>query len=363
MKKNLLVFSVMILFITNSYSQATFNTGAIEVGINEYGAIDLTAPDGYYQLDRASILVGTSSSSVFDYKNDAEQNEPTVLVSSPTSSDFEIFGAYDNTYSSDPPDVIVKLNAYGWNNAGYTIIKFNIKNNGTTPYDASAGMDIIPYLNEEYGFDSISYNSEEGVIRFHRGAVVNMGLKLLSAPLSSLYSFEWYSGYSVDSDYWTWMHNGSLQPLYASNTADGPVTITSQDAVTLAPGETFNVYYTFAIGNNEQEMLANIAAAKGKYDILTVSVKENQLAGTDLKNYPNPVASSTKISYQLPGNGFVSLKVYDALGNERTVLVNEKQNSGFHTVDYNTKNLASGVYSYRLTFNGQVITNKMVVVK
>ena len=363
MKKNLLILAVMLLSITSTYSQATFNTGAMQVDINEYGAIELFTPDGLYQLDRASILVGTSSTTVYDYANDAEVNEPTILVGTPLLSDFEIYGAYDNTYSMDPPAVVVKLNAYGWNNAAYTVIKFNIKNDETTTINASAGMDIIPYLNEEYGFDSVSYNSEEGVIRFHRGTDVNMGMKLLSAPMTSLYSFEWYSGYQVDADYWTWMNYGSLQPLYASNTVDGPVTITSQSPVTLAPGESFNVFYAMALGADEAAMLANIAAAKTKYDLLTVSVKENQLAASEFTNYPNPFKSSTTISYQLPGNGSVTVKVFDALGKEKATLVNENQSAGIHTIDFDAKDLPGGVYSYRLTFNDQVISNKMLLIK
>jgi hypothetical protein len=363
MKKNLLILVAMMVSISYSYSQATFNTGNLGIDVDEYGQIELFAHTGIYQLDRASILVGTSPTAVFDYKNDAEQHDPTVLVSNPQSSDFEIYGAYDNTYSGDPPNVIVKLNAYGWTDMGYVIVKFNIMNNETSAIKATAGLDIIPYLNEEYGFDSISYNNSEGVIRFHRGTGVNMGMKLLSASLSSLYSFEWYSGYSVDSDYWTWMHYGSLQPLYASNTADGPVTITAQDSVALNPGESFNVFYAMALGDDEQEMLSNIAAASQKYELLTVSVKENQLAANEFTNYPNPFKTSTKISYKLPGNGLVSLKVYDALGNEKATLVNEKQTGGMHTLDFDAKDLSSGVYSYRLTFNDQVITNKMLLIK
>ncbi len=362
MKKHLLIFAAILLAVTMSYSQASFNTGAIQVDIDEYGAIELFSANGTYQVDRASILVGSSPTAVFDYKNDAEQLEPTVLVASPLTSDFEIYGAYDNTYSEEPPAVIVKLNAYGWNNSGYAIFKFNIENAETNPINASVGMDFLPYLNEDW-LDSITYNNAEGVVRYHWGAGVNIGMKLLSASLSSLYSFEWYSGYSVDSDYWTWMHNESLQPFFSSGSGEGTVTITSQDAVALAPGESLTVFYALALGDNEQAMLANIVEAKSKYELLTVSAKENQLAGVQLKNYPNPVKSSTTFSYQLPGNGFVSLKVYDALGNERTVLANEKQTTGLHTIDFDTKDLASGIYSYRLSFNDQVITNKMVVVK
>jgi hypothetical protein len=363
MKKHLLIFAAMLLFVTMSYSQASFTTGAIGVDVNEYGKIELFNSAGIYQLWRTSILVGKSSTAVFDYQNDAEQNEPTVLVSSPLNSDFEIYGAYDNTYSGAPPAVTVKLNAYAWTGGGYIIFKFNITNNEAVDLTASAGLDIIPYIDEIDGYDSVTYNSAEDVIRIHRGTQTNIGMKLLSSSLSSLVSFEYYDGYYVDSDYWTWMNYGSVQPFYPSNSDAGSVSITSQAPVTLAPGASFNVFYAMALGADEPAMLANIAAAKTKYDLLTVSVKENQLAAGEFTNYPNPFKSSTTISYQLPGNGSVSVKVFDALGKEKATLVNENQSAGMHTIDFDAKDMPGGVYSYRLTFNDQVISNKMLLIK
>ena len=363
MKKNLLILAAVLLAFANGYSQeVTFNTGAFEVYVGAYGKIRLYGTDGTKHLHRATILVGTSSAAVFDHENDAEAVDATVAVPIPLSSDYEIYGAYDNSYSNDPPKVLVKLYVYGWNNAAYTIAKYVVRNDETTAINASIGLEVFPSLNGEYGFDTVTYNTAEGVIRHHRGTQPNMGIKLLSASLSSLYSFEWYDGYQVDSDFWTWMNYGSLQPQYVSN-VEGPVTITSQSPVSIAPGETFTVFYALSLGADEQAMLANIASAKTKYDLLTVSVKENQLAGTELTNYPNPVKSETTFSYQLPGNGLVTLKVYDALGNERAILVNEKQTAGSHTIDFDAKDLSSGVYSYKLIFNDKVVTNKMMVVK
>jgi len=363
MKKNLLILAAMLLAFVNSYSQeVTFNTGAFEVYVGTYGKIRLYGMDGTKHLHRATILVGTSSTAVFDHENDAEVVEPTVAIATPLSSDYEIYGAYDNSYSNDPPKVLVKLYVYGWNNAAYTIAKYVVRNDEATAINASIGLEVFPSLNGEYGFDTVTYNTAEGVIRHHRAAQPNMGIKLLSASLSSLYSFEWYDGYQVDSDFWTWMNYGSLQPQYVSG-VEGPVTITSQSPVSIAPGETFTVFYALSLGADEQAMLANIALAKQKYDLLTVSVKENQLAGTQLTNYPNPVKSSTTFSYQLPAAGVVSLKIYDALGTERVTVVNEKQTGGLHTIDFDAKDLSSGVYTYRLTFNDQVITNKMLLIK
>lgn len=366
MKKSILLICLLLILVVIGYSQASFITGPLEVDVNSYGRIRLYDSEGVRHLQRASILVGTSANAVFDYPNDAEENEPTVLVTSPLVSDYEIFGAYDNTYSGAPPNVIVKLNAYGWTNKSYTILKFNVKNNGALPINALIGLDIIPEINQEYGFDSVTYNPTARVIRFHRGNQVNMGMTLLSAPLTSLYSFEWYDGYSVDSDYWQWMNYGSIQPFYASNTADGPVSITSQAAVPLGASATTDVYYALALGTNEQSMLASIAEAVAKYNLLFTSVNEPIPASMSInleKNYPNPFSQSTTIKYSIPSSGFVTLKVFDALGVEVATLVKEDQLKGGHSVEFDAGKLAGGVYYYSLSFNNQVRTHKMFVVK
>jgi len=73
--------------------------------------------------------------------------------------------------------------------------------------------------------------------------------------------------------------------------------------------------------------------------------------GMDLKNnYPNPFNPETVISYQLPVNSFVTLKVYDVLGREIAELLNEEQRPGKYKVNLSGKNLASGVYIVRFSY-------------
>jgi hypothetical protein len=365
--KKLLLFLAFGLFLTvNGYSQASFTTGAIGVDVNEYGKIEIFNSAGIYQLWRTSILVGSSPTAVFDYQNDAEQLDPTILVASPTMSDYEIYGAFDNSYSGEPPAVIVRLNAYGWSNGGYIIVKFEIENAETTAIDALAGLDIIPFIDEEDGYDSVTYNITEHVIRFHRGNQTNIGMKLLSSTLTSLYSFEYYDDYYVDSDYWTWMNYGSVQPLYPSNSVNGSVSITSQAPVALEPGASFEVFYAMAIGADEQTMLSGISAAEQKYEAWFAAVDDNDASAVkfDLgQNYPNPFNHSTTISYQLPDDGFVSLKIYNSIGQEVATLVNSMQPSGSYTIDFNSENLTGGMYLYTLRLNDQVQSNKMFLLK
>jgi len=66
------------------------------------------------------------------------------------------------------------------------------------------------------------------------------------------------------------------------------------------------------------------------------------------QNYPNPFNPSTTIEYELPKASEVRLSVYDMLGREVSVLVNERMDAGVHEVKFDGSNLASGVYLYRL---------------
>lgn len=81
------------------------------------------------------------------------------------------------------------------------------------------------------------------------------------------------------------------------------------------------------------------------------------------QNYPNPFNPSTSIQYTVGTRQFVSLKVYDILGNEVASLVNEEKPAGNYKVSFNGAQLTSGVYIYRLQYLNFVETKKMVLLK
>jgi hypothetical protein len=81
------------------------------------------------------------------------------------------------------------------------------------------------------------------------------------------------------------------------------------------------------------------------------------------QNYPNPFNPTTTISYSIPEAGYVELKVYDILGNEVATLVNEAEESGYHTALFDATKLASGIYIYTLRTNNFVQTRKMMLLK
>ena len=81
------------------------------------------------------------------------------------------------------------------------------------------------------------------------------------------------------------------------------------------------------------------------------------------QNYPNPFNPSTKVEFQVPQRGFVSLKIYDNLGREVATLVNEELEAGAYRKIFNADGLPSGTYIYRLVSAGLVRTGKMMVLK
>lgn len=85
------------------------------------------------------------------------------------------------------------------------------------------------------------------------------------------------------------------------------------------------------------------------------------------QNYPNPSNPKSKIDFQMPFDGMVSIKVYDILGQEVKSLVNEFRAANFYTVEFDGSNLASGIYFYRISAEGGssrfTRTLKMVLVK
>jgi chitinase len=80
-------------------------------------------------------------------------------------------------------------------------------------------------------------------------------------------------------------------------------------------------------------------------------------------NYPNPFNPSTTIRYSLPRAGHVSLKVYDVVGREVAILINEFRDAGIGNIQVNGSELASGIYFYQIQSGTFVQTKKLVVVK
>jgi len=177
--------------------------------------------------------------------------------------------------------------------------------------------------------------------------------------LSSLY-------YSYSMDYGiTWSQNERLSEEFdphigwpqQNKMGDYFDMISNNDGASIAWAGTFNgeedVYFGRIIHDP-------VSVDDQTEDIIVRSFRLHQ-------NFPNPFNPSTKIKYQIPESGFVSLKVYDVLGNEVATLVNEEKEPGIHTVQFSTSSIkhlpSSGIYFYTLTAGSFTQTRKMILLR
>jgi len=105
-----------------------------------------------------------------------------------------------------------------------------------------------------------------------------------------------------------------------------------------------------------------------KYNPIMVSSSTNQNNVIDdnfslYQNYPNPFNPNTVISYQLAVRSDVSINVYDALGKVVVELINEKQNAGLHSIEFDGSNLPSGIYFYELKAGNNFKVKRMLLLK
>jgi hypothetical protein len=81
------------------------------------------------------------------------------------------------------------------------------------------------------------------------------------------------------------------------------------------------------------------------------------------QNYPNPFNPSTVINFSLPQDAQVKLTVYDMLGREVAVMVNELRSAGTYSIAVDGRSMASGIYVYRLEAGNRTFTRKMTLIK
>jgi hypothetical protein len=374
MKKFLLIGAILCCIIcsnTSTYGQVDVYLDNLDIYVTTYGRIAIySLPDTIRQVYKTAILVGTGPTTVSDLENDYDVEEPTQLLTTPTFGDYEIYGSYNNAYSSNPPDVLVKQNVYCWQNQNSIIVKYTLINRELNSIDAIVGHELIPEVQGTYaGNDTVRYSTTSKIISVTKNEAV--GYKSLSNNFKSLGAFVYYSDYWLgDTTFYRMLTYNSFDSLFITDpndpNVDGPVLIPAYNSSTIATGDSVVVYLAIAYGSNETAMLASLEQAQQKYNQI-VSV-ESDLNSIPLdftldQNYPNPFNPSTKISFGLPQRSNVVLKVFNTLGQEVAELVNESLEAGTHSYNFDASKLTSGVYVYSLQTDAGVISKKMTLVK
>ena len=128
-------------------------------------------------------------------------------------------------------------------------------------------------------------------------------------------------------------------------------------------------YYTRMVKAYPDEDLTKFAAInlrKNKKNLKKGAYTEEEQLPTEysLSNaYPNPFNPITTITYQIPKDGFVTLEIFDILGNKVATLVDQQKVIGKYSVQFDASSLASGTYVYQLRVNDYTSTKKMLLLK
>jgi len=164
--------------------------------------------------------------------------------------------------------------------------------------------------------------------------------------------------YSVDSgDNWTWLASLPGNPGTWTWTVTGPPSSTCRMRVTCYDG----------VGTSGSDISDDDfcppykIAANGGMAIVEAGALPTEFSL--FQNYPNPFNASTQLKYALREDCHVRLEVYNVLGRQVATLVDEFQNAGYQSVNWNANELASGMYLYRLQAGNFIQTRKMVLVK
>lgn len=155
--------------------------------------------------------------------------------------------------------------------------------------------------------------------------------------------------------------------LYATDTLKGTTTVWVQQGTNTIGNSVCDM-----IDIRESDGLVVIAThASGIYSANITSISDvatgqsilSAIDNLDLKNYPNPVADKTTIEFSINKRSNVNLQIWDECGRIVETLTNETLPAGKHTIEFNSKNLRSGIYYYSLFADEKRKTNKMLIIK
>jgi len=344
--------------------------------LNRYGPIRLYTPDtnGTIQMNRASILLALDKAHVGDYTEDANLVSPPVITNAGPSPRAGTV-LFDNSYAQQQPKVKVRLSTYTWPTDAFMIARYAVINDTTISYPLYLGIAVSPEPGGAYGGETVTYDATKKVAYFYvSGTAMYVGLKIVSGSPYSFHALDYdvYSPSDPSSDaaddstrYKMTALPGFDNSLTAS--ADGSIYNLNVGPVTIAHGDssTFSVAYVW--GTTLAAMQAAADSADARYKKVFTSIQQTSQAVPQstslLQNYPNPFNPGTVIEFQLHHAGEVSLSVYDVLGREVAVLANGTLNAGTYRVPFDGRQLASGIYYYRLVAGSFIESKRMLLVK
>jgi len=375
----------------------TFNsTGSI--GFADYptnlkgnGMIYKNGPNLMYE---GALVYGTSLNTVVNVARDDNGGKdedlslvaPIILSSPGNIADKESYSKF-NDEAALPNSLGIETEVYTYSYDGEQFADFvfvrYVFNNTTS--------EVIEnfYAGQFWDYDLDGTNSDDDLVSYdltnnfgyifdNNGDPIetHVGLALLSSDKIGFFAMDIngtneniisYDGFT-DKEKWTALTNG----LNFSSAGPSDIsTLISGGPFTLDLNNKFELDFVIAAGDNLEDLTNNISTARSKYNELLTSINDDVIINNSFElkqNFPNPFNPTTVINYTIPSSNttrkqFVSLKVYDTLGQEVSTLVSKFQNSGMYKVIFNASDLPSGIYFYQLKTTDYSSVKKMLLLK
>jgi hypothetical protein len=210
-----------------------------------------------------------------------------------------------------------------------------------TGYSAGSGT-VTDYATVKYDASGV----EQWVARYNSPANSSDGaMALVVDGDGNVYVTGYSMGSGTAEDYATVKYDASGAEQWVAR-YNGPAN-SSDGAMALAVDGTGNVYVTGYSTGSDWSVYTTIKYIQTPTGVVEVPLGVPQHYRL-LQNYPNPFNPLTTIRYDLPNAQFVTLKVYDILGREVATLVDNRQPAGSYSVHFDARQLASGIYFYRI---------------
>ncbi|WP_337864561.1 T9SS type A sorting domain-containing protein [Ignavibacterium sp.] len=364
-----------------------WDDGNVISGNSVYGIIISGAPPDSYSSDN---LIKNNNIGLNPDKTSAVPNARGITITNGTMSaqiidniisgnnneGISIFGYDDETYTNGH---IIHGNSIGTDGAqgsfpndgdgiliagNVGIVKIGQDENGnytgnTIVGNGSIGVDIVPLQ---------GYSPERITVR--RNTLHSNGLTNLFVDTSANARIKEPFNLQYNAGLITGKHSlpNAIIDIYSANKFELPASAYFRIGTTNTDG---NGNFSYTTNLNIEAIAVTATDFWGntsnfaRLNIVT-DVEDELQTPTDFvlnQNYPNPFNPSTSISFSIPNEELVSLKVYNSLGEEVAELINETKQAGNYEMNFNSVGLASGIYFYRIQAGSFIQTKKMTLLK
>ncbi|UPT65307.1 MAG: S8 family peptidase [Sphingobacteriales bacterium JAD_PAG50586_3] len=364
---------------------ATTITSKGRIGYNNDGqanGLGFTYQGSETLMYEGGLMIGTSPSAVSDIVRgvtggtsdvDFQSQQNVVRVVPAQTSEFDVFGIFNDNAGSPVQGLKIVHHAYAWttqNDRKYVMVKYRIINtSGQALNDLYAGIftdwDIMDYNQNRSGYD---VSTRMGYSFSTENAGLYAAVKLLSPGVANVYDVDNVDGGNgglnlIDGFDTNEKYTSLSTPREGAGLAgsgNDVIDVVSTGPFSIAPNDTAVVAFALIAGEDLDDLKASAAAAQIKYDNAPTAINELANKAYDVYTYPNPVSGQLFVSINAKNNSCIKLSLVDMTG--RVVATQSTtQSAGKSLYTFDTTGLSAGMYMLSIDSTGGREVRKVIV--